>query len=115
MNWRSVDQVLPGLPATITGAATISNNVTTNDPRFIVVTVRHAPGASGTLQLVDYNDADQADSSGVVMQSMALAAGDETVLRYNATTNGLLRNLIKIRVSGAAALSVTQVNCCVID
>lgn len=91
-----------------TGTAVISKTFTSHDPRFVVVTVKHS-GTTGSLALFDSADGFTTEAS---CQTMTLDASGVTILRYNATTNGLLRNQMRAKLTGATAVTVTSVNVC---
>lgn len=95
-----------------TGIAVISNPFSTNDPRFVVITVKHS-GSTGTVALFDSCDGFATEAS--VQTKTLEASGGVTVLRYDATTNGLLRNQLRVKLTGATAVTVTDVNVCYVS
>lgn len=91
------------------GDVVISGLFTSHDPRFVVVTVKHE-GTTGSVELYDSTDGFATET---LMQTETLAAaGGVTVLRYNAETNGLLRNQLRVKLADADAVTISSVNVC---
>lgn len=102
MGYKSAEYFNPALAGVANGVGTvvISKIFTTQDPRFVVVTVVHT-GTTGTIALFDSVDGFATEVS---CQSMALSgSGGVTVLRYDAGTNGLLRNQLRVKLTVASS------------
>lgn len=109
MAYSANEFIIPAIQGVAqSSTAAISRTFTSHDPRFVVITVKHT-GSTGSLALFDSSDGFVTELS---CQSMTLDASGVTVLRYNATTNGLLRNQLRAKLVTPTAVTVTSVSVC---